>query len=148
LDQIDTNKKIGTVTYFDSGKFEVVNDSTVLGRPVVLCAEGDFSGEFSKSRSPFGGITLQLFLASLTRGALQNGPVPEGESLWRKLAFRKELAEVADPALDGTPSWLKQNLCPRSLPLRRQGAGIRLILLSSLKEFRANSCQFVAKKNP
>jgi len=49
------------------------------------------------------------FLVSLTNGALQNDPVTESQSLWRKLAFREELAEVADPALDGTQSWLKKS---------------------------------------
>jgi len=33
------------------------------------------------------------FLASLTNGALKNAHVDEGKSLWRKLAFRAELAE-------------------------------------------------------
>jgi len=49
-------------------------------------------------------------LASLTNGALQNAHVDEGKSLWRKLAFRVELAEVADPALDGTQSWLQKSV--------------------------------------
>ena len=48
---------------------------------------------FCCQTNPFNTVYKKQFLASLTNGALQNDPADEGKSLWRKLAFRAELAE-------------------------------------------------------